>query len=424
MLLADATKTRHYRVHLSASNCTLLSIFLNLVLLLVVLHSWSQPCAHIEAEHLSTLLTPPAHVFQTKALTASPASPSRTLQSNPEDVLSKLWTPPPPSPSLDIPHDLSLNASFSLSQHAHTWRYCDIGGPTDPYLKERLEYCPQTANAEQKYQMSWFGTHVVPGVKRPFPKYLNCVHLPPRDYRWPEKQPPLPAPAGSDGAHWPNFRVSSYKELRVFNEATPKNLYHFDAPQYDLDALGELSWAARYIPFGPKVRNMLDVGAGGGSLGLLLHRKYDVQVLATVFADWPYCEYITERGGLCMLVDVMEPMPFAKFTWDVLHISWVYHGQQPDELIVMFNEINRVLRPGGYLWMRGGWARRQVDVMQALLVGRLGYEMLVSEEKPKPKDVTARMNFGGDRKDLPYELDWNVVLVKPIRAEQSTDCKQ
>lgn len=30
-----------------------------------------------------------------------------------------------------------------------------------------------------------------------------------------------------------------------------------------------------------------------------------------------------------------------------------YHGQQPEELILQFNELNRIIRPGGYLWMRG-----------------------------------------------------------------------
>lgn len=42
----------------------------------------------------------------------------------------------------------------------------------------------------------------------------------------------------------------------------------------------------------------------------------------------------------------------AKFSFDVLHVSWVYHGQTPDELRVMFHELNRILRPGGYLWLR------------------------------------------------------------------------
>ncbi len=65
---------------------------------------------------------------------------------------------------------------------------------------------------------------------------------------------------------------------------------------------------------------------GGASLGLLLKRLYDVQTVSTVFADWPYCEYITERGGLCMLLDAMIAFPFAKFSYDVVHSSWIFYG--------------------------------------------------------------------------------------------------
>ena len=442
-MMQDASKTRHYRIHLSASNCTLVSIALNVLLVLFLVHSWSSPCAHIESDHMSAL-TPPAHLahsFRTQSTEAAESelssqaaaggedaqqqqqavsvkSPHRELQSESDaDVLGKIWVPPVAASSLDISGDLSSNASFSVSEHEHVWQYCSIGGSDDPIIRTPIPFCAQTPNVEQRYQMSWFGTHVVPGLKRPFPKYLDCVHLPPAGYTWPDKYPQLPATEAA--VHWPNFRVASHKELVVFNEATPKNLYHFDAPKYDKDALGELSWAAKYIPFGPKIRNMLDVGAGGGSLGLLMHRKYDVQVLSTVFADWPYCEYITERGGLCMLVDVMEPMPFAKFTFDVIHVSWVFHGQQPEELIVMFNEINRIIRPGGYLWMRGGWSKRQVAAMQQLLGDKFGYSVLVQEEKKKPAEVTARLNFG---ENMPYEEDWNVLMVKPIHAQLAAGC--
>ncbi len=71
---------------------------------------------------------------------------------------------------------------------------------------------------------------------------------------------------------------------------------------------------------------MLDVGTGAASLGLLLKRLYGVQTVSTVFAYWPYCEYITERGGLCMLLDAMIAFPFAKFSYDVAHSSWIFHG--------------------------------------------------------------------------------------------------
>jgi hypothetical protein len=176
--------------------------------------------------------------------------------------------------------------------------------------------------------------------------------------------------------------------------SVPKNLYHFDAPVYDQDGLAEMALAAKYIPLKQKVRNMFDIGSGGGSLGVLLKAKYDIQTISSAFADWPYCEYITERGNLCLLIDVMEAMPFAKFSFDMVHISyvssptahvdsewlssgrgselphtlicvsiialdhlvcrWVYHGQTPTELWNFVHEVDRILRPGGYIYMRGG----------------------------------------------------------------------
>ncbi len=98
---------------------------------------------------------------------------------------------------------------------------------------------------------------------------------------------------------------------------------------------------------------MLDVGSGGASLGMLAKRRYDVQVVSTVFADWPYCEYITERGQICMYVDAMEAMPFAKFSYDVVHSSWVFHALFSHQLRAAYLEQNRILRPGGYMWIYG-----------------------------------------------------------------------
>lgn len=405
-------------VALTTGRATSISIICNVLLALVLIHAWSEPCEHGEETHNLVHMLSKHHVVSQPVELAiiqddmPQRSNRRSLKSSEVSLtsskLGSIWAPPAPSELLNIKGDLSTNQTFSLHDHEYQWQYCSIGGGSDTIIPQALKYCPQTAEVEQKYQMSWFGTHVVAGSTRPFPKYIDCIHLPPAGYQWPAKWPELPAK--EQAVHWQNLRVQKPEELIVFNRDTPKNLYHFDAPKYDLDALNELDWAAKYIPFGPKVRLMLDVGAGGGSLGLLMKRKYDVQVLSTVFADWPYCEYISERGGLCMLVDVMEPMPFAKFTYDVLHVSWVYHGQQPDELLVMFNEINRVLRPGGYLWMRGGWSRRQVDTLSNLLLNKLGYQVIIQNQIPK---LPNKVSFG---EDLPYELDWDVIFVKPIAA--------
>lgn len=58
---------------------------------------------------------------------------------------------------------------------------------------------------------------------------------------------------------------------------------HFNAPVYDLDGLDEAKFAAPFIPFGTKVRNVLDIGAGGGSLGLVLKQKYDLLTMSIIF---------------------------------------------------------------------------------------------------------------------------------------------
>lgn len=214
--------------------------------------------------------------------------------------------------------------------------------------------------------------------------------------------------------------MNDFQGLIDFNRGTPKNLYHFDAPKYDLDALDELKFAANVIPFAKRVRLMLDVGAGGGSLSLLLKRKYDVQSINTAFPDWPYCEYITERGSHCILIDVMESLPFSQRSFDLLHVSWVYHGQYPNELYKMFHELNRVLRPGGFLWMRGGWSTIQVEALKDVLINQLGYTILKEKVSIKPEQVSSRIFFGANN-TLPYQQDWTVVLLKPIRAVKSTD---
>jgi GMP synthase-like glutamine amidotransferase len=301
----------------------------------------------------------------------------------------------------------SLSTRFDLEQHQIAWEYC---APPENQ-NETLSFCEEEPRNEQFYQLSFFnrpgaGHKVTPRKEKP--KFPSCVQLPPVDYKWPAKRPELPVKAGQFGVNWHNLRVDTLKDLLVFNRGSPKNLYHFNASFYDLEQEAILNKVSKVIPFGPKVRLMLDVGAGGASLGLLLKRRYDVQTVATVFADWPYCEYITERGELCMYIDAMEPMPFAKFSYDVVHSSWVFHALFDNELRTAFLEQNRILRPGGYMWINGGWSNSQVETLNNLLVNNLGYKILWQSKK----NVLSKTTFD----TVHYELDWEAVLLKPIKA--------
>jgi len=333
---------------------------------------------------------------------------------------------------------------FDLKAHEVTWEYCPAGLKLKEHRSTEasgLALCPETAKNEWFWQLSWFertdarnktGGKIARHASIQTPP---CAQLPPKGYVFPAKYPPLPmlpspgqpmakTPAGKVDATavshgefpWQNLRMRQITDLLDFNSATPKNLYHFDAPNYDRQQHHFLQEVAHVIPFEQKVRLMLDVGAGGASLGLLLKRLYDVQSISTVFADWPYCEYITERGGLCVLLDAMIAFPFSKFSFDVVHSSWVFHGMYPKDLFSVFQEQNRILRPGGYLWWVGGWSREQMAALQSY-ASALGYKELYSNVKPVVNaDKPGAWRFG-TLKDIPYQVDWTVVWVKPMKAK-------
>ena len=363
-----------------------------------------------------------------------PGQSQQTTQPVDVPAASAADSPSESSSATDRPfaNDISEHL-YNVEAHTVTWEYCLApASHIQSFTYDELgnlslvpdiasfpsEHCPTTATVEQHWQIGWYGGQVAVGVtERNFPLPQKCVQLPPDSYVWPSKYTDLPA-ADQSFLNWRNLRVESYEQLIVFNQGTPKNLYHFNAPRYDLDGLDELSLGAKYIPFAKKIRNFLDIGAGGGSLGLLLKRKYGVEAMSIIFPDWPYCEYITERGGLCVLVDVMEAMPFARASFDAVHISWVYHGQQPAELVQMYTEVDRIVRPGGYVWQRGGWSLSQIAA-QKRMFDQLGYVQLYEKLDVKPEDITKRISFGPD---LPFEAEWTCIYVKPIGAERKVGC--
>ncbi|CAF4393957.1 unnamed protein product, partial [Rotaria magnacalcarata] len=122
-------------------------------------------------------------------------------------------------------------------------------------------------------------------------------------------------------------------------------------------------------------------------VSFILKKRYDVTVLNTALPDFPYCEYITERGGLCAFLDGETVLPFAKFSFDAIHHSWVYHGATPARWREVLLEQNRILRPGGYLWIRDGLSYAQLKTIKYLLLHQLGYKVLF-ENEIKRKSIT------------------------------------
>ena len=312
--------------------------------------------------------------------------------------------------------DLYLTPTHNWAALEHTWTYC----PTTPLTIPHLDPTPLCDTAdfrlEQWYQKQQFVIPPTPGSPIEKPRAPQCVWPPPSEFNFPGKHLQLPAVAGSANdsdssdnawARWSNHFVANQYNLTMFNYGYSKNLYHFNAPFYDNEQLTKLNTIARYIPFGTKIRNALDVGAGGGSLSLLLHRRYNIVTLNLVYAELPYCEYITERGGLCAHITAFYSMPFAKFSYDFIHIAWLFHMFSGGDLIGKLMEINRVLRPGGYLWWEGGFSYRQRDDVKAWAAS-LGY-VVVWDESVDRFDKTMFNNE-------PHQCDYTAVFRKPSRG--------
>ena len=270
-------------------------------------------------------------------------------------------------------------------------------------IYERVQYCPFSPRIEQLHQLQFFSA----GKRFRSPDFFTCAILPPKNYQWPSKQIKYPSPAGESAIFWSNLGLKAFNEVSIFNQPYPKNIYHFDAPLYDRQQEGSVTLAAQYIPFGQKIRTMLDIGAGGGSLAVSLNKRYDVTVISTIRPEFPYCEYITERGGLCILLDSTRPMPFAKFSFDVIHHAWIYHSLPPAQWRTILLEQNRMLRPGGYLWIQDGSSNAVLDTIKYLLVEQLGYTVLYHSEYRL--SLPARAHFGSE----PFEAVWGFILVKP-----------
>jgi hypothetical protein len=204
----------------------------------------------------------------------------------------------------------------------------------------------------------------------------------------------FPPKAQLPPVHFPNLYTPSFDALLIYNGAQSKNHYHLNSEVYDAIQRDIIAFGAKYIPLQSKVRLVLDLGSGGGSFGLVMNAMYSTQSLsgwlAVAFSDWPYCEYITERGGLCMNLAAKRPLPFAKHSFDLIHSAWLYHSFSLEPLRSLMLDVNRMpYAASGRLLVH---QRRHAAGAVRSMFSAFGYQPLFLAEKPLRSDVFISRN--------------------------------
>ena len=128
-----------------------------------------------------------------------------------------------------------------------------------------------------------------------------------------------------------------------YNSVSSKNVYHFNHTHYAEDFRLNFEFFINLLPFADgTITNVLDFGAGGGILGWLLRDKYPkINVISIVLPDFPYCEYMSERGQLCLYSDARKTLPFSKNSFDFIHMRWLVHNYDNSTQWNIMFELNR-----------------------------------------------------------------------------------
>ncbi|KAJ7568294.1 hypothetical protein O6H91_01G026400 [Diphasiastrum complanatum] len=153
------------------------------------------------------------------------------------------------------------------------------------------------------------------------------------------------------------------------------------------------------------IRIGLDIGGGTGSFAVRM-REHDVTIVTTSLnLGGPFNNFIAQRGVLPFFMTIAQRLPFFDNTLDIVHSMHVLSNWIPTETLeFILMDINRVLRPGGILWLDHFFCLRpQLDIYVPM-IKRLGYKKLkwgVGEKLDRGREL--------------QEMYVSAVLEKPLK---------
>ncbi|KAI4384494.1 hypothetical protein MLD38_002643 [Melastoma candidum] len=133
-----------------------------------------------------------------------------------------------------------------------------------------------------------------------------------------------------------------------------------------------------------KLRNVLDMRAGyGGFAAALIDQKFNCWVLNVVPVSGPNTlPVIYDRGLLGVMHDWCEPFDTYPRTYDLLHANGLFSVERKRcKMSSIMLEMDRILRPGGYVYIRDSVT--VMDELQAIAKA-MGWHVLLRETSEGP----------------------------------------
>ncbi|EFJ06416.1 hypothetical protein SELMODRAFT_135385 [Selaginella moellendorffii] len=156
----------------------------------------------------------------------------------------------------------------------------------------------------------------------------------------------------------------------------------------------------------------LDIGGGTASFAARMAEHNVTIVTTSLNLNGPFNEFIALRGLVPIFLTVGQRLPFFDNTLDLVHSMHVLSSWIPTRTLefILF-DIDRVLRPGGILWLDHFFCTQdQLHTLYAPMVERLGYTKL--------KWVAGlKLDKNGIKN---HEVYLSALLEKPVRSSSSS----
>lgn len=217
-----------------------------------------------------------------------------------------------------------------------------------------------------------------------------------------------------------NIRWSAYdcKSFECLNTRSARKVFADCLDCFDLKGREAHRWVGRpskphavdftveqVLAMKSGIRIGLDIGGGTGSFAVRM-REHNVTIItSTLNLNGPFNNFIAQRGVIPFFVSLGQRFPFWDNTLDIVHSMHVLSNWIPFEILeFVFYDIDRILRPGGVLWLDHFFCiQSELDTRYAPLIRSFGYKEL-------RWDVGKKLDRGAEKK----EVYLSALLEKPL----------